>query len=507
MRRQRIRAFVTASALVILTCGFVILPSVRSLGQEQSPEAGMSDVTTINDLFAEIGMRVPEFGGMYVDPEKDTLYVYAVNAGPDFVPRLDKAITDVLGPDRPRERRIEVLPAQYSFMQLKEWHDRISMQVLAIPGAVLTEIDHSTNRLKVGVETLAIEPQIGATLAELDVPRETVNIEVMPHIEQQTLSPDTGADTDQEWSDPAGCPPNCTLRSDLHSDQPTGFALLGGIQIQAMGQGACTLSFAVSGTPVGGFVTASHCTGHQGGVQKTKFFQPTDADTQVAVEKTDPCYWPTPPGCTPVRAPLWCPPGMSCRLSNAVFAKRGRTITLFTGALAQPATLSPNTCTPPVENVPPACPHPAGRCDVCWFTGDLFNVREENGNRLVMVGDVVNKVGRTSGWTRGTVTGVCVNVNAAPGITDICQTTANYAAFGGDSGSPVFRCIKNGVPFACKTTDRSPDVRIMGSHEGGVAGPGFHWFAPVGKRGDGTVTGEQATQELGPLNKCSNGGC
>jgi hypothetical protein len=52
------------------------------------------------------------------------------------------------------------------------------------------------------------------------------------------------------------------------------------------------------------------------------------------------------------------------------------------------------------------------------------------------------KVGRTTGFTTGTVTDLCVNApqydeSGDTGRTMLCQTVADYYSAGGDSGSPV----------------------------------------------------------------------
>ena len=45
--------------------------------QDQPPEKP-TGVMTIDDLFAQVGSRVPAFGGMFVDEKSDTLYLYMV---------------------------------------------------------------------------------------------------------------------------------------------------------------------------------------------------------------------------------------------------------------------------------------------------------------------------------------------------------------------------------------------------------------------------------------------
>jgi hypothetical protein len=89
-----------------------------------SQNGGRSTATTVNDLLAEIGRRAPGFGGIFVDEEKDTLYVYDAGGLPDFAAVVDKAITDVLGTNRPSEHHLVVLQGHYTFIQLREWHNR-----------------------------------------------------------------------------------------------------------------------------------------------------------------------------------------------------------------------------------------------------------------------------------------------------------------------------------------------------------------------------------------------
>jgi hypothetical protein len=58
------------------------------------------------------------------------------------------------------------------------------------------------------------------------------------------------------------------------------------------------------------------------------------------------------------------------------------------------------------------------------------------------MGATANKVGRTTGWTRGTVSGTCVDTGVQGStIVLLCQTFvtgSGQIVAGGDSGSPVF---------------------------------------------------------------------
>ena len=86
-------------------------------GLAKEPSGEQPTVTTINDVFAQVGRKAPGFGGMFIDEEKDKLYVYMVDAGPESSAIVDKAINDVFGLNRPSASHLEILQGQYSFLQ------------------------------------------------------------------------------------------------------------------------------------------------------------------------------------------------------------------------------------------------------------------------------------------------------------------------------------------------------------------------------------------------------
>jgi hypothetical protein len=58
------------------------------------------------------------------------------------------------------------------------------------------------------------------------------------------------------------------------------------------------------------------------------------------------------------------------------------------------------------------------------------------------VGELLDKVGRTTGWTRGAVLATCVDVGVSGArIAMLCQDFVEAAVAGGDSGSPVFQQV------------------------------------------------------------------
>jgi hypothetical protein len=66
---------------------------------------------------------------------------------------------------------------------------------------------------------------------------------------------------------------------------------------------------------------------------------------------------------------------------------------------------------------------------------------------MLMIGDTVHKVGRTTGWTKGVVTRTCFDQASFDQNVGqymmLCQIEATLTSAGGDSGSPVFIRLPN----------------------------------------------------------------
>jgi hypothetical protein len=178
----------------------------------------------------------------------------------------------------------------------------------------------------------------------------------------------------------------------------------GGLQINFPGF-LCTLGFN-DGT--GAFITNSHCTTTQGGVESTPYGQPLLSAGTVAIEIADPVYF----------TGGVCPASRRCRRSDAARARYQTGIQGALGLIARTA-------------------EPNRKRDALQVTGS-FSITGELLSGGV-VGDVVNKVGRTTGWTQGQITNVGVNTNVSgSNITQLSQTFVSAGVGSGDSGSPVF---------------------------------------------------------------------
>jgi hypothetical protein len=93
-------------------------------------------------------------------------------------------------------------------------------------------------------------------------------------------------------------------------------------------------------------------------------------------------------------------------------------------------------------------------------------------------GAIVNKVGRTTGWTQGAITNTCVNTGVQGSrIVQLCQTFVSAGVGGGDSGSDVF-AITSGN-----------NVKLAGVLWGGNSGGTQFVYSPF----------NNVTRELGAL--------
>lgn len=367
----------TAHSRAVVLAGKGAAVSAASL-QTREPEGRPQ---TIDDMFAEVARLAPGFGGMFI--QNQTLQVYLLDLAQGAA--AEKAIVAVFGRERLPQGGMQALQGQYGFLQLKDWHDRQRLNTLAVPGVVMTSIAESKNRLQIGVKDSRVIPQVENELISLGVPREAVNIGVIAPVKlQQTL-------------------------------QSTQRPFMGGLQIRPNTGGNCTLGFPAVRAGLAGFVTNSHCTNAQGGVEGTVFHQATinGVLNRIGVETVDPAYFSGGP----------CPSGRVCRYSDSAFAARN--------SGPSPATL------------------PASALFGYIATPDanltIYNQFHIDGEVAYPIeGDYLGKVGRTTGWTEGEVCDTCVDVNANDqngndtGITLLCQDQVAASSGAGDSGSPVF---------------------------------------------------------------------
>ena len=198
-----------------------------------------------------------------------------------------------------------------------------------------------------------------------------------------------------------------------------------------------------------GYVTASHCSTKQGSVDGTKYYQPLNqvAGEFIGTEIADPAY---------KRSIAGCPKGRLCRYSDSNFSDG---TTASTSSLARlPKQPGPTTArsTLPVNSS-------------SWTREPLS------------LATCAEKVGRTTGWTRGTVTNTCVHTGVSgTNLVLLCQNFVEAdvpIVQGGDSGSPVFRTLSG------------DSVALLGNLWGGNSSGTMFVYSPTAN----------IEAELGPL--------
>lgn len=380
----------------------------RDEGNASSGLVRPGEIVTEDELYARLADQVPGFAGVY--PESGgRLVVSAVPEGrPVGAGRVavgETAIRSALAafltahgtatsPDA-----FAVRSARYDFRQLVGWH--LSMaSALTLPGAVLTDLDERNGVVSVGLTPAAIAAGVGEQVAAIGrragIPDDALEI----HAEEPFRVTQT-------------------LRDQF---RPTA----GGIEI---GPSSCTLSFNASwhnpqtGVVSPAFLTASHCTSVDGQNNGDHVSQPDTSLVTIGTEAYDPPYFRGSLGSS-------CPSGRRCRFSDAaVFTYAGGISSPFVIARTMFAGGSVGSL-----DVNPSSP------TFAVLAKGVFNTTS-----LVPF----SKVGRTTGWTQGSLTITCVTVNKFDangndtGLTMLCQDRVGAGQQGGDSGAPVFRQFSN----------------------------------------------------------------
>ncbi len=213
---------------------------------------------------------------------------------------------------------------------------------------------------------------------------------------------------------------------------------------------ACTLGANVFDVPFRAhryFLTASHCTGVEGSVRGTRFYQlqPRAIGTEVhdyPFNGTDTNLLLLGRGC----------PGL-CRFADVAFVEYDAGLTWGMGKLARTA-----------------YPYPSSVYHEISTAFPTYTVTQAAD--FPVLGERVEKMGVGSGWTFGTVNRTCVDVQATnpqgQAVHTMCQMfVAGAAVRGGDSGAPVFRLDNTGAAtllgIAWAGFEGSPSVLVFSS--------------------------------------------
>jgi hypothetical protein len=443
-----------AAALSCSACeGDVTRPSPPDQAYAASSHAHAPARTTPGLYYRIARDEVAGFGGMFFD-SAGTPVVYLKDASQKG--RAQAALAHLLSERRRAGRdgrfaptEIAVRIGRYDYLELLAWKNRLDDALVGVPGVVMTAIKDSQNRIVAGVESEAARGEVLRRAEAAGVPREALTVSRLEP-PRRTIGPAT------------------SLR-DTFSVVP------GGVRISVLDPGdfrasSCTLGFNLRSTidtTVAYFATNFHCTRYEATLRPgapMQIFQPLDNTTSASDLSRLQGYEVWDPPFDPNAAPFMyffshpeahCPQGGVCRAAEVAWGRYRSADQYALGRIARPALLNPSTTmSPTVEDFEPY--------HVVDPANPTFRI---NGNSWYVVeGQVVDKVGATSGRTRATIGTPCSLVywNTQLNQYLLCSAVAEGGgAAGGDSGGPVF------------TDNGDGSVTLLGlMWGGGMPGPG-----------------------------------
>lgn len=143
-------------------------------------------------LESELGrlsLQFPSFAGYFLDRTGNLVVrLTSPNDGTAIrkAVRSSRAIQEL-------EQRQGVVPsialatAEFTFLQLNDWRNRISALVVALPGVTFVDLDEMNNSITIGVENPSVTGTIQAVVEDAGVPLEAIAIEAAGAIQTQEV--------------------------------------------------------------------------------------------------------------------------------------------------------------------------------------------------------------------------------------------------------------------------------------------------------------------------------
>lgn len=372
----------------VLVVVFLLFAAVHGFADPSG--RGRAVAPGLDGRFVELTRQVPGFGGYFFDQNGD-LNVYLTDLRDE--PAARAALADVARtrPERSqqpwgRPAEIIVRRGNFDFAQLDGWRGRLAAAA-SVDGVHLLDTDEAANRIVIGVADEDTRQRVLARIDSLGIPRDAVLVEIGPAASLIA-----------------------TLRDYVRP-------LVGGLEI-GLSAGVCTLGVNVwytnwaqgigVGTP--GFYTCSHCSSTYGGTDGTVFSQ---GGVRIGYERWDPPFFTN-------AANTRCPVGWNCRWSDVAFAQYDAGVNRHQGYIA----------------------HTYFAGSGVWNAGSIDIVPNQPERALTqtsmpVVGNYMEKVGRTTGRTSGQISRTCADYFIG-GVGMLCQDQVEAYADNGDSGSPVY---------------------------------------------------------------------
>lgn len=373
--------------------------------------------------FHTAAARIPSFGGYYTD-SNGNLHVVLVELSDT------QLAEDVLRPTFARIRRsahnvsaasprIVVHKGKFTFVQLAEWRDRLRLAGAQAGVLHSIDLDEARNQIVAGSATALSAARLREIGNALGLPADVLEVRI--------------ASRDFELT-----------------DSLTGYVTphAGGLGITSYNANtSCTLGFNTLGGEF--FVTNSHCTRVRGPEYSnvTFFYQPDSAmGTYVGIESTDPGYF-------SIDDDDNCPRQLNtCRYSDAALVEYS--------SFSAPGSSGQGILYKPSYAVSSGT-GPRTISGTLSITGEVDYATQYQ---------TLDKIGKATGWTYGTVVATCVDIESNWPYIYLCQDVVDLSVGSGDSGAPVFEY----------TSSIFDEVSLYGIARGYSATYGGMSFSPFG---------------------------
>lgn len=393
--------------------------------------------TNLEALFLEMDRAVPGFGGLF----REGAQLVAVTKASDRssteaqlrrvlrLPRYANSELRGLSIDR-------VDAAAFSFTELARWRRALRTDVLDTKGVSSFDLDERANRLVIGVASDVDALALRRLFANAGVPAVAILLRA-----EELSSGAQGASLDSRVR-----PLTAGTRFGRYYStvQPPNYSM------DWVAVNWCTMGVSAMRQGIEVLLLVSHCTHREGALDTdpanwTNYY--IGQDWYPAIDTAS--GWFTPPapfGYNPFGQELFDRAGDTCgplfdrrpcrHAEVAAWSVGGIEVALgetaFTlGRIARPAFAVPGT-------------NPSGFTRSLDALQPFFTITGEHVNP--MAGELVQKVGLTTGWTYGTVYQTCVDINYQTAGSSVkrrvwCYDRADLGVQPGDSGSPVFRIL------------------------------------------------------------------
>lgn len=352
---------------------------LRAAAQGRSLRGPEDDVLRIENA-------LPGFGGMFQDSAGNlTLYTpRGVAPGVIKAALAQVAPTLHLGASVRAHlagaQGLRFIDADYPFSQIVAWQSAFASRVTPRTGILGLDADEGKDRLRVLIVSDTAAGTAERITADAGIPAGAVVLEVSGRFA-----------------------PTSSVRGTW---RPAG----GGIQISdnVSGEVPCNIGFNVTaGDQTKGFITAAHCDHYEYGVTGDVIHQPT-VNNPVGFVRLNPPWNST---------DALCMGASVCSDADVMYVQYN----------------DPSLAVKRVAYTDFAGTNNAGGS--ITVTGWWNNITWP---ATPLVGTLVDKIGRESGWTRGTLTATCVAMDVGYGTITCLNVVADSRVGEGDSGAPVF---------------------------------------------------------------------